>query len=81
MILKKKWIELLQENNVGNYSVNNLSIYQLISQVDELFTKQCLGEEATNLNRLKLLYDEITSHFLVNTEEDNYWSDMPIFVS
>ena len=81
MILKKKWIELLQENNVGNYSVNNLSIYQLISQVDELFTKQCLGEETTNLNRLKLLYDEITSHFLVNTEDDNYWADMPIFVS
>ena len=83
MILKKKWIELLQENNVGDYSINNLSIYRLIADVDLLFTQQCLQttSQEVNFNRLKLIFDEITGHFLTNTEEDNYWADMPIFVS
>ena len=80
MILKKKWIELLQENNVGDYSVNSLGIYALITEVDDLFTKAC-NPDANNYNRLKNIYDEITSHFLTNTEEDNYWADIPIFVS
>ena len=80
MILKKKWIELLQENNIGDYSVNSAGIYALITEVDDLFTKQC-NPDANNYNRIKRLYDEITDHFLTNTEADNYWADMPIFVS
>lgn len=80
MILKKKWIEILQENNVGDYSVNSLGIYALITEVDDLFTKQC-NPDATNYNRIKRLYEEIVDHFLTNVEADNYWANMPIFVS
>ena len=80
MILKKKWIELLQENNVGDYSVDSLGIYALITEVDNLFTYQC-NPDATNYNRIKRLYEEIVDHFLTNVEADNYWADMPIFIS
>lgn len=82
MILKKKWIEILTENNVGNYAINQLGISNLITEVDDLFTRTYKdGDSSVNDNRLKLIFDEITSHFVTNVEDDNYWADMPIFVS
>ena len=80
MIQKKKWIEILQENNVGDYAVNQLGLYALITEVDDLFTKQC-NPLATNYNRLKNIFNEVVDHFLTNTVADNYWADMPIFIS
>ena len=60
-----------------------MGLYTLIAEVDSLFTKQCLQDNTSliNYNRLKNIYDEVTGHFLVNTAEDNYWADMPIYVS
>ena len=81
MILKKKWIELMQENNTGNYSLTQAGIISLIEEVDILFSQSVGDENSTNLNRIKNIYTEITSHFTNPTEADNYWADMPIFVS
>lgn len=81
MILKKKWIEILQQNNTGNYSLSQAGLVSLIEEVDALFTSQYDSTEGANDNRLKNLYNEIITHFVTNTTADNYWADMPIFVS
>lgn len=82
MILKKKWIELMTENNTGNYALNQTGLVNLIHEVDQLFSESYKdGETITNDNRLYNIYNEITSHFTTVTEADNYWKDLPIFVS
>lgn len=71
----------MQENNTGNYSLTQAGIISLIEEVDLLFSQSVGDENSTNLNRIKNIYTEITSHFTNPTEADNYWADMPIFVS
>lgn len=81
MILKKTWIEILQQNNTGNYSLSQAGLLALIQEVDALFTSQYKSGTGVNDYRLTNIYTEIVSHFVVNTKADNYWADMPIFVS
>lgn len=82
MIQKKKWIEILQENNTGVYALNQQGLIDLMSEVDLLFSKSVLGNDSSvNLNKLSNIYAEIVFHLVTNTKADNYWADMPIFVS
>ena len=81
MILKKTWIEIMTENNVGVYSLSQSGLVALFGEVDLLFSQLVEGEESANLNRLTSIYTEIINHFTTTTEADNYWADMPIYVS
>ena len=71
----------MTENNTGNYSLTQAGIINLIEDVDLLFSQTVAGDDSANLNRIKNIYTEVTSHFTTVTEADNYWADMPIFVS
>lgn len=79
MIQKLKWIQILQDNNTGVYSLSQQGLIDLIDSVDTLYSQQ-LGSE-DNDHRIKNIYQEIINHFVVNTKADNYWADMPIWVS
>lgn len=81
MILKKRWIEVIRQNNTGNYALNQIGLINLIDEVDLLFSKSVNGESATNDHRIKNIYQQIIDKFVTNTEAENYWADMPIFVS
>lgn len=81
MIQKKKWIEILVENNVGDYAVSQQGIVNLINEVDTLFTSTYNNTVSANDHRIKNIFDEVANHFLTNIEANNYWANMPIYVS
>ena len=81
MILKKTWIELMTENNTGDYSLQNPALRTLITEVDALFTSTYNSSEGANDHRLKNLYDEIIQRYTTAISNLNYWADMPIYVS
>lgn len=81
MIIKKKWIEILTQNNVGDYALSQTGLNNLVDEVDLLFTKQYNPDATSKDGRLSNIYLEIISHFVTNTEEDNYWADMPVWLS
>lgn len=80
MIMKLKWIQLVNQNNVGNYALNQQGMLALIDEVDTLFTASYSDSESANDGRIRHVYDEMLNFFASN-EEDNYWADMPIYTS
>lgn len=81
MILKKKWIDIMTENNTGVYSLTQQGLITLIQEVDDLFSQTYKDEGEPNDLRLYNIYNEITSHFTTVNESNNYWADMVIPVS
>ncbi len=70
------------QNNDGNFSLSQNGLLLLISEVDELFTKQYREVTGTDFDkRLLNIYNEIVNNFMSKVEDDNLWADMPIYLS
>lgn len=83
MIQKKKWIEILTQNNVGDYKIDSEGMYALIDAVDLLYTKtyRTVEEGQQGDKTIHNLFKEICDNFLTTVEANNLWADMPIWVS
>lgn len=86
MIKQMTWLELMTENNVGNYALDQNGLKALIEEVDYLFTKSYRETTGSSDNdkRLTNIYLDIINHYTSTSEtgvNENYWKDMPIYVS
>ena len=87
MLIKKKWIELIEVINSRGRVFSDMEGFQqdgmanLLDEIDSLFNTQ-IGYTPTNVVSLKDTYITIVGQFLVSKPARvNLWKDMPIYMS
>lgn len=81
MILKKRWIDVINENCQGNEDIGQQGLVDLVNEVDSLFT--LTYKDSGNDYRLSNLFNRVIEQFFTkeNDEKYNIWFNMPIFIS